>query len=77
MHAQLHSCIQLFGTPWSVAHLSPSFMGFLSQEYWSGLLFPPPGNLPHPGIKHMSPEAFALADRFFTTEPPGEPCVTN
>ena len=43
-----------------------SFMGFPRQEYWSGLLFPSPGDLPDPGIKPSSP---ALADRFFTTEP--------
>ena len=45
-------------------------MGFPRQEYWSGLPFHPPGNFPDPGIKPLSP---ALAGRFFTTEPPGEP----
>ena len=45
-------------------------MGFSRQEYWSGLPFPPPGDLPNPGIKPVSP---ALAGRFFTTEPPGKP----
>ena len=45
-------------------------MGFPKQEYWSGLPFHPPGNFPDPGIKPLSP---ALAGRFFTTEPPGEP----
>ena len=43
---------------------------FLMQEYWSGLPFPSPGDLPDPGIEPMSP---ALAGRFFTTEPPGKP----
>ena len=43
-------------------------MGFSRQEYWSGLPCPPPGDLPNPGIKPKFP---ALADRFFTTEPPG------
>ena len=47
-------------------------MGFSRQEYWSGLLCPPPGNLPDPGIESESP---ALAGRFFTTEPPGKPKV--
>jgi len=42
-------------------------MGFLRQEYWGGLPFPSPGDLPDPGIKLTSP---ALAGRFFTTEPP-------
>jgi len=41
-------------------------MGFPRQGYWSGLLFPPPGDLPNPGIKSTS---LALAGRFFTTEP--------
>ena len=45
-------------------------MGFPRQEYWSGLPFPSPGDLSHPGIKPTSP---ALAGRFFTTEPPGKP----
>ena len=45
-------------------------MGFSRQEYWSGLSFPPPGEHPDPGTK---PESLALADSFFTTEPPGNP----
>jgi len=44
-------------------------MGFLRQEYWSGLPFPSPGDLPDPGIKPASPE---LAGGFYT-EPPGKP----
>ena len=44
-------------------------MEFFRQEYWSGLLFPSPGNLPDPGIKPVSP---TLAGGFFTTEPPGK-----
>ena len=45
-------------------------MGFPRQEYWSGLPFPSPGDLPHPGIE---PESPALAGGFFTAEPPGKP----
>ena len=45
-------------------------MGIPSQEYWSGLPFPFPSDLPNPGIKLMSP---ALADRFYTSEPPEKP----
>ena len=45
-------------------------MGFPRQEYWSGLPFPSPGDLPDPGIEPFSP---ALAGRFFTAEPPGKP----
>ena len=54
-------------TPWIVALQAPLSMGFPRQEYWNGLPFPPPGDLPNLGIKPMSP---ALADGFFTTEPP-------
>ena len=45
-------------------------MGFPRQEYWSGLPFPPPGDLPDPGIEPTSP---ALAGGVFITEPPGKP----
>ena len=45
-------------------------MGFPGQEYWSGLPFPSPGDLPDPGIKTISP---VLAGGFFTIEPPGKP----
>ena len=45
-------------------------MGFSTQEYWSGLPFPSPGDLPNPEIEPVSP---ALAGRLFTTEPPGKP----
>ena len=62
------SHVQLFVTPWTVAHQAPLSMGFSRQEYSSGLPFPPPGYLPDPGIKSASP---ALAGGFFTTESPG------
>ena len=45
-------------------------MGFSGQEYWSGLPFPSPGDLPDPGIELVFPE---LAGEFFTVEPPGKP----
>ena len=48
-------------------------MEFSRQEYWSGLPFPPPGELPDPGIEHTSPMSPALAGGFFATEPPGKP----
>ena len=54
-------------TPWTAAHQTPLFVGFFRQECWSHLPFPPPGDLPHPGIEPVSP---ALIGRFFTTEPP-------
>ena len=55
------SHVQLFVTPWTVAHLALLSLGFLRQEYWNGLPFPSPGNLPGLGIEPVSP---ALADRF-------------
>ena len=42
-------------TPWTVAHQAPLSMGFSWQEYWSGLPFPPPGDLPGPGIEPATP----------------------
>ena len=65
------SHVQLFATPWMVACQAPLFMEFPRQEYWGGLLFPPPGDLPDPGIEPMSPVPPALAGGFFTAEPPG------
>ena len=48
------SCVWLLATPWTVAHQAPLSMGFSQQEYWSGLLVPPPEGLPNPGIKPTS-----------------------
>ena len=47
--------IQLFAIPWTVAHQDPQSMGFSRQEYWSGLPFPSPGDLPDPRIELRSP----------------------
>ena len=63
---------QLFATPWTVAHQAPLPMEFSRQEYPSGLPFPSPGDIPHPGIELMSP---ALQTNSFITEPPGIPCL--
>ena len=49
------SCVQLFATPWTVAHQAPPSMEFSRQQYWSGLPFPSPGYLPDPGIEPRSP----------------------
>ena len=54
------SHVQLFVTPWTMAHHSPLSMGFSRQEYWSGLPFSPPEDLPDPGIKPTSPKSPAL-----------------
>ena len=48
-------------------------MEFSRQEYWSGLLFPSPADLPNPGIEPVSPAPPALAGGFFTIQPPGKP----
>ena len=58
-----------FVTPCTVACQAPLSMGFPRQEYWSGLSFPSPGDLPDPGIESTSP---ALTGRFFTTEDGGD-----
>ena len=61
------SHVQLFATLWTVAHKAPLSMGFPSQEYWSGLLCPPPEDLPDPGIKLTSLMSPAVTGGFFTT----------
>ena len=66
------SRVQLFATPWTVAGQAPPSMGFSRQEYWSGLQFPSPGDLPDPGIEPASATSPALAGRFFTTSAPWE-----
>ena len=67
-----------FVTPGTVAHQVPLFVGFPRQEYWSGLPFPSPEDLPNPGIEPAFPAyqaSPALAGGFFTTEPPGKPVI--
>ena len=67
------SRVRLFVTPWTVAYQAPPSMGFSRQEYWSGVPFPSPGDLPKPGIKPSSP-AFQLDA--LTSEPPGKPYIS-
>ena len=61
------SRIRLFATPWTVAYQVPPSMGFSRQEYWSGLPFPSPRDLPNPGIEPGSP---ALEADALLSEPP-------
>ena len=61
------SLVQLFATPRTVTCQVPLPVGFSRQAYWIGLPFPPPGDLPDPGIE---PKSLALAVEFFTTKPP-------
>ena len=74
------SRVQLFATPWTLAHQGPLSMGFSRQEHWNGLPFPSLGDLPDPGIKPRSLMSPGLADGFFTTsatwEAPRVPCPT-
>ena len=72
IHVCFLSHVWPFVTPRTVAHQASLSMGFSRQEYWSGLPFPPPGDLPNPRIEPMSPAASALAGGFFTTEPLGK-----
>ena len=55
MHAPLLSHVQLFASPWTVARQAPRSMGFPRQEYWNGLPFPSPKDLPEPGIEPVAP----------------------
>ena len=61
--------VQLFATPWTAAHQAPLSMQFPRQEYWIGLLFTAPGDVPDPGI---DPTSSALIGGFFTSEPTRE-----
>ena len=77
MHAQLLSCVRPFVQPWTVARQAPLPMGFPRSEYWSGLPFPPPGDLPVPEIEPTSLLCPALAGRFFTTAANWEAQITE
>ena len=63
------SRVLLFATPWTVAYHASLSMGFSRQEYWSGLPFPSPGDLPDPGNEPRSP---TLEADTLTSEPPGK-----
>ena len=64
------SHVRLFATPWTVAYQAPRSMGFSRQEYWSGVPFPSPGDLPNPGIEPGSP---VLQTDALPSEPLGKP----
>ena len=71
---KLLSRVWLLATPWTAAYQAPPSMGFSRQEYWSGLSFPSPGDLPNPGIEPRSPSLQADA---LTSEPPGKPSQSS
>ena len=60
--------VRLFATPWAIAYQAPLSMGFSRREYWSGLPFPSPGDLPNPGVEPRSP---ALQADTLPSEPQG------
>ena len=67
---EMLSRVRLFAIPWTVAYQVPPSMEFSRQEYWMGLPFPSPGDLPNPGIEPRSPSVQADA---LPAEPPGKP----
>ena len=67
IHMSYCSYVQLFATLWTVAHETPLSMGFSREEYWNGLPFPSPGDLPDAGIEPISLLSPALAGGIFTT----------
>ena len=71
---KLLSHVQLFVTLWTGAYQAPLSMGFSRQRYWSGLPFPPPGDLPDSGIEHKSP---TLQADTLPSEPSGKPGTTD
>ena len=66
------SRVHLFATLWTVACQPPLSMGFSRQQYWSGLPFSPPGDLPNQGLNPCFLQVSYIAGRFFTSEPPIE-----
>ena len=77
VRAKSLSLAQLFATLWTVTHKAPLSMGFFMQESWDGLPFSTSGDLPNPGIEPKPPASPALADGFFTTEPPVKPLLSQ
>ena len=69
---KLLRCVWLFAIPWTVAYQAPPFIEFSRQEYWSGLPFPSPGDLPNPGIK---PRSSTLQADCLPSELPEKPLV--
>ena len=67
------SRVQLFVTPWAIAYQAPLSMGFSRQEYWTGVPFPSPGDLPYPGIEPGSPTLHAMDS--LLSKPQGSPQV--
>ena len=71
------SCVCLFGTPRTAAHLVSLSMGFPRQDYGNGLPFPPPGDLPEPGIKPLSLASSTLQVESLPLRHPGSSCLSS
>ena len=69
------SHVEFFVIPWTVTSQASLSMGFSREEYWKGLPYPPPRDLPDTGIEPTSLTSPALAGGFFTTAPPGKPTL--
>ena len=69
------SRVQFFVTSWTVARQAPLSMGFSRQEYWSGLPFLPPGDLPNSKIESVSPVVPSFQANSLLLEPPGKPVL--
>ena len=71
---KLLSHVRLFVIPWTVAYQAPLSLEFSRQEYWRGLPFPSPGDLPNPGVEPRSP---ALQADALPSEPPGKAYIPH
>ena len=72
VYAESLSRVQFCVTPWTIAHQAPLTMELSRPEYWRGLPFPSPGDLPNPGIEPTSLASFALAGGCLPAVPPGK-----
>ena len=70
------SCVQIFASLWTLALQDPLSMGFSRQEYWNGLPYPHPGDLPDPGIKLTSPCLLHWQVNSLPLAPPGKPLMS-
>ena len=77
VHASCFSCVQLFGTPWTVAHQASLSMGLTRQEYWNGWPFPSPGDLPKPGLLHCRQILYPLSRQWSPSTSQGESPATD
>ena len=75
IRARVVSRVRLFATPWTITRQAPLPMGCLRQEFWSGLPFPPPGDIPNSGIETLCLLRWQMGS--LPLAPPGKPCYSN